>query len=481
MSRGIEELLAAAVDERARSLDGLRPAAGALARTRSRVRRRRAVRHSVETGVGVAAVGVVGVALWWGGARPDAPLPPSGSTAPAPATPTPAPSPAPSSATRAPTPAAAPGLPPALPAPDDLLARVGPGWTLTVYRSVPAGADPLAAPTAHAVLAVAPDGTRYRLADLPAELGVRVLHWRAGDESARVSWGPFATDDMTTGWLDLRTGDLVTDAPDLPRAPDLPGASYLADVGDSGELWLAGVDGDAWSLYVVPASGEPRALGEVDGAVSVASVSPDDSRVAWATAAAPGQALVVVDVATGDRTQVPLDAPDGECSVLGWLDDASVLASCFDYTGDGPVVDWDPRLERIGVDDGSVARVQDIGVGDPFVPSFSHGAHTADGTVAFPAFTLTADLGMASVCANSVWSWGPDGLQEVRPTGDDVLGVGAAGDDVLVESTTGCMQGAAPSTLTAHAPGASGTATILAPVPDDGAWSTALVSWTPAD
>ncbi len=460
MTRDIADLLADAVDDRARSLSGLLPTPAAFALTRARIRRRRIVRHSVETGVGIAASGAVAAGAWLGAHMDRAPAPPAQSPSTS-ATPTPAPTSTPTSepTTSGPavTPTASPGLPAALPAPDGLLATTGPGWVLAAYRSAPA--DPgSAAAVVHAVLAVAPDGTRYRLVDLPADRSVELLDWHAGDTRARVSYGPWGVDGSLTGWLDLRTGTLTRDDLALPA-----GRVYEARLDDGTTLWTANLDPGPVQLWAVPAGGTARLVGQLGDHWTKPRLSLSQTRVA---ALAPtADSVVVLDLATGARSTVDLAVPGGECALLGWLDDRSVLVSCFDHAGPDPIVQRNPRLVRVDVDSATLTTLTKLGVGEPFALNGVIGVSVRPGTLAFPAYTLDAVIPMGDVCPNSVWEWSGSGLHQVAvPQGSDTFGLVAAGGNLYVAASSGCAARITPPELTLVAP--DGGTTVLAPPPD---------------
>jgi hypothetical protein len=475
VTRDIADLLADAVEDRARSLSGLLPTPAAFARTRARIRRRRVVRHSVEAGVGIAASGAVAAGAWFGAHVDRAPAPPAQSPSTS-ATPTPAPtSPTPTgSATTGPTtsaePSAAPGLPSALPAPDGLLATTGPGWVLAVYRSAPA--DPTsAAAVVHALLAIAPDGTRYRLLGLPPDQTVELLDWHASDARARVSYGPVGVGGNLTGWLDLRTGVLTRDEPALPAEH-----AYEARLDDGTTLWTANLDAGPIQLWATTDAGDARLVGQLGDTWTKPQVNPSQTRVAALTPTA--SSVIVLDLANGARSTVDLAVPGGECALLGWLDDRSVLVSCFDHSGPDPIVQRNPRLVRVDVDGGALTTLARLGVGQPFALNGVVGVIVRPGTVAFPAYTLDAVIPMGDVCPNSVWEWSGAGLQQV-PTaaGSDTFRLAAAGGDLYLEASSGCAARITPPSLTRVAPG--GGSTVLAPPPDPlaGAATQTSLSW----
>ncbi len=476
MTRDIADLLAGAVEERAEALVGLRPTPAAFALTRVRIRRRRTVRHSVEAGVGVAASGVVAAGVWFGMQLDRSPAPPvdtpTVAPTPGPTTPAPTPTPTPSpTATERPAPAL-PGQPSALLPPDDLLAHTGAGWVLAIYRSDPPDADPTTV-TSQALYAIAPDGTRYRLATTTDNVVLRLLDWQAGDGRARVAFGPPASEFVGVGWLDLRTGAMTPEAIDVPDDP-----LFVGRLDDGTELWQT-AQASPVRLYATTPGSPARLVGELGDSTMPVLVSAPETRVA--TLATDTRRLIALDLATGERRTV--DLGDGQmCTLLAWLDDASVLVQCFDPTGGERVVDWHPHLSTVNVDTGVVAEVESLGVGEPFVPVYSSGINLDHWTVAFPAYTLDDQVPTADVCTNGVWRWTPDGLRQLWAFGgsSDGMTLDTAGGSVFIEARPGCLSGLESDELVAVA--ADGAVRVVAPAPDavDGvAWLTDL-SWTPA-
>ena len=476
MTPDIADLLADAVEERARSLGDLRPTPAAFALTRVRIRRRRIVRHSTEAGLGIAASGVVVAGAWFGAHVDRTPTPPIQSPTTS-VSPTPSPTPSPTTEptsepttepttsappTAAPTATTSPGLPAALPAPDGLLATTGPGWVLTVYRSTPAGSTSAGA---NAVIAVAPDGTLYRLADLPADQNVELLDWHAGDTRAYASYGPGGS---LFGWLDLRTGALTRDEPALPA-----GHTFEARLDDGTTLWTTSSPVQLWA---VPNGGAARLVGQLGDFWTKPQVSPSQTRVA---ALAPtADSVVVLDLSTGQRRTVALAVPDGQCALLGWLDDSTLLTSCFDHSGPDPIVQRNPRLVSVGVDTGTLTVLAKAGVGQPLGLPGAVGVHVGPGAVAFPAYTLDAQIPMADVCSNSVWEWAGGALRRTTlPEGSDTFRLAAAGGDLYVAASAGCAARIAPPTLDRVAPSGDATALTPAPAPLAGADTTTTLSW----
>lgn len=479
MTRDIADLLADAVEERARSLGALRPTPAAFALTRIRIRRRRIVRHSVQAGVGAAAVGAVAVGAWFGTHvdRPPAFPAQTPSSTPGPTSgPTSAPStgvPTSPTPTVPVTPTVTPGLPSTSLAPDGLLARTGPGWVLAAYRSTPANGTGSAA-AVHAVVAIAPDGTRYRLADLPAGQDVALADWRGGQDRALVSYGPSGIDGSFTGWLDLRTGALTQVDPGVPADRALETV-----LPDGTQLWSTNLTAGPVELWAVPQGGPARLVGQLADHWTSLRVSPAGARVAALTPTA--DAVLVLDVTTGARRTANLAVPGGGCTLLGWLDETSVLVSCVDYAGPDPIVQRNPRLVRVDVDAGTTSVLARLGVGQPFALNGVVGVTVAPGTVAFSAYTLDAVIPMADVCPNSVWEWTAGTLRQVAlPGGGDTFRLAAAGGDLYLASSSGCTVGTGAPVLSHLAP--DGSTTVLAPAPEPlvGVETSTSLSWVVA-
>ena len=106
-----------------------------------------------------------------------------------------------------------------------------------------------------------------------------------------------------------------------------------------------------------------RTIGSLGSSTARPSVSPDGRLIASDTASA--DEVVVVDVVDGTRTQIPYGQPNAQCSTVAWLDATGVLAQCFDYTGGGGPLEWNPRLVRADLD-GAVTVVRQQVAGDPF-------------------------------------------------------------------------------------------------------------------
>ena len=237
MERDLTDFMHANVQAREESMAELAPSAGVLAGTVRRVKRRRAVRHSVQ-GVGAGATVAVVAGASWFGLRSQDPVPPAVSPSPTvttpPTTPTPSPTPTPT-----PTPTETPVTPPPVPTsfgqPDaepitpSVLAQSKPGWVLAMYTPsyVTEGSDEWV--SGQSVLyAASPSGDRYQVLELPsgADEIAQVIHWKAGESRALVQLiaGPHR-------YLDLLTGALSP----VPGAPEE--GRWLGVVSTGNTVW----------------------------------------------------------------------------------------------------------------------------------------------------------------------------------------------------------------------------------------------------
>lgn len=452
MTRDLSDLMADALDAQEREIAGITPASAALARTVRRVRHRRIVRHSAESSVAVAAVAGIVTAGWLGTRGTQNPPPPAQTPSPTVVTPSPTPTPTP-----APSPITAPGMPSALPLPTGLLGTPTPGWVLTTYRPA-SSAD--GAVAGQYVLLVSPSGERYLVADLSTAAAVQLVSWQSGATTARV------LTDGAPATLDLATGTLTPDPRRLPA-----GATFVTAAAGGAEVWITPVDGPAApDTYVLPTEGDVRSIASLGSSAARPSVSPDGRLVATDTASA--DEVVVVDVVDGTRTAIPYGQPNAQCSTVAWIDATGLLAQCFDFTGGGGPLEWNPRLVRAGLD-GTVTTVRQQVEGDPFT-SAGAGTFVSDGVVAFAGVPLTPGLATANACPEGVYL--TDGTPVQLATG--TVGLAAADGSVYVAETPGCEATSLPTELTLH--GAAGTPVVLGPVPPGEGWAVGLSSWVVA-
>lgn len=481
MNRELADVMAAAVDARARSMGAETMARGDLDRVVTRVRRRRAVRHTTQAGVVVVAGAGIAAGGWFG-LRGHEPVPPA---TPTPTLTTPAPPPS-ATPTPTPEPIVEAGFPTALPLPDGLLAQTGPGWVLTLHRPTPATTDGTAGTAVgQAVFLVSPAGEQYRVVDVPTALAVSLEHWTAGSTTAQVMFGEFSVDGtadgLRPGTLDLLTGTVT--ARDLVLPDD---ARYLGQAAGGVELWTrrGAPDTEPGRLYAVPPDGSPRVVAEVPGTIVEPLVDPTGTRVASPTDDAAGARVVVV--ADGSAHDVDYSGAGDSCSTVAWLDAGHLLASCFDMTDGETLADWNPALYRVAVDgDPAPTLVSDLDRGDPFAEQYVPGTWVRDGVVAYPGLEVGDQGGLDLVCATGVYLVGPDGPALLQGPGDQdatLFEVRSAAGVVYVASGTGCVTGDySPTVLTAHDLG-TGTAVVVAPAPPGyGIGAQGLTSWVVAD
>lgn len=347
-------LLAGTENGIARVRAGAVPAPGVVSRTVQRVRRRRGLRHTRDTALGVVLAGAMGSAAWWAGASPDA-TPPAGTPSTS-SVPSASPSPTPGAhSAAAPVAVAVPQ-----PVPAGVLDATTPGWILSVSTQVrPGTMDVWTDEDSRTVLhLVSPTGERTTLLHLSLPwTSVSVLDWEAGRSQALVALAGRDVEGPVFGTLDLRTGELAA----LPRLDWMH--QYVGRAGTGDTLWLtapapAGVDPERASpMYPPPvrvvndeasagAEGDPLAAvpyGEGAGIRLVAAapdgpvrdlgesglrrptVSPDG---AWAVVVDTAGAPHAVDVATGERHALTGLPTDPGCLDAGWSGDHEVLVAC---------------------------------------------------------------------------------------------------------------------------------------------------------
>ena len=377
------------------------------------IRRRRRRRHAAEV-LGVSALVLVLAAGGWAGLSRDATPQPAQSTSP---TPSPVPTP---DADAAPQPAPdAPGLLPALVMPPGTLEASTPGWVLTVQqpRTPSQTGDGSFTTTAHVVDTVAPDGTRYRVVNLPLEPAVDLVRWDAGTTEALVT--TYAEDERAVERLDLLTGDLV------PLA-GLAGVSEHVGRTPAGlDVWIGATESE---LLVHDGSAVVRDLPFVRGPV----LEPSGARVAGTL----DGVVVTVDVATGEVTEV---APptDVDCQVLAWHG-ADLVVWCLGWEGSAPV---STEVFRIAAD-GSDVEGESLGLPVDRLPA-QRALPLADGRLAVQhSFDVECTRGWGLLDAEA------GTLQDVPldvagvPAGEASVRVqGVAGDVVLLTVGDACSGG----------------------------------------
>ncbi|GIG20690.1 hypothetical protein Cch01nite_14140 [Cellulomonas chitinilytica] len=478
MTRDLIDLMHANVEARERSIAGIQPADGTLAVTARRVRRKRAVRRTLQSG-GVAALAVVLGGASWFGLR--------GHEEPAPAlTPTSSPTP---SATPSPTPSATaapvvldeiPGLPPTQALPPGLLERTTPGWVLTIHRpEVPwdgRGLQP--GPVRHTVVLVSPTGDRYRVVDLPLDRSVTVLHWDAGSTTAVVTifgTGGLAEGSEARAELDLTTGTLTPTPVDLGEYAG--GPHYVGLAADGAELWSTATSTDAYTADVYRRTDDGTL--ELVGGMGMLAVL--DAEGKWlATDDGLDGGFAILDVVHGGRTELDFGVPGRSCDVVGWAEARSLLALCADADPEG--MDYPPRrnatLYRVDVSGASTrtTELQRFPDDEPY-PAMWRGSSLGDGRVAFEMVSRGGD---ACLAGTSLW----DGARVVplQDGGDTMFSTAAVGGVVFVAAQPSCQE-AGRTDLTAYDL-ASGSSVVLAPEPaptvDVPEWAIGLETWAVA-
>ncbi|WP_273652913.1 hypothetical protein [Cellulomonas fimi] len=476
MTRDLTDLMHENVAARESSMAGLEPTASVLAGTARRVRRRRALRRTLQVGGAGTAVVVLGAASWLGWQQREAPVPADTPTPSASATPR-------SSATPAPSPTASatldeiPGLPPTTALPPGLLAATTPGWVLTVYRSEPSQHD-LQVPVAlvNTVVLVSPTGERYRVVDLPLDTAVSLLRWDAGSTTAVVSIdsvGGASSAREPRAELDLETGTLTPTPLDLNRYADGPWYHGLTADGD--ELWSNATSTDAATSDVFRRT-DDGALELVGGlGLHAPLLDPTKTRIAtsvWGY----DTLLAVIDVRDGHRTELEYGVPGKRCDAVSWLDEGSLLVVCADRTIVGSEeVAADAALYRFDIAGAStqVTLLQQLADGEP-IPERWGGATLTGGRTVVRMVERGAD---ACDAGAAVW----DGRRLVplldAPAGS--VDVTAAGGVAYVRSRSSCQE-ATPAVLTAYDVDA-GTSVVVAPQPEPTAdvpqWAVGMSSW----
>lgn len=429
--RDLGDLMWSAVDDRARTLDGLVPDAAELGDLRARVRRGRTVRRVREAAVALPVVAAVAAAGWFGlGRLTDAPPVPPATPDVVEPSPDQVPTPEPDDELVLGDPITEPGLPPYHAMPEGLLDRVGPGWVVASAAPRSAWDQP---PTSETVFLVSPEGVRFAALrfDLPAGEERWVEHvpvqWDGGRqvvvatvENWRDEYGNVVSEARDTVLLDLETGE--TSGPVTVEPPD-----------------------DGWG-YLTSPTGRLVVGRAHDTAFTLDPTTPDDRLVEYGVA---GRV----------------------CSALGWYDAESLLAHCVDAAAvdvDGYVADLagvEGGLHRVWVDSSTPpVELQALDpVAGPWPFGFS-GTWVRDGVVAFPS----ADGPTAYACYGGVDVWRDGRLERLQgpgERGDNAFRVQAAEGRVYVEAAPACSGDAQPSSITAHDLDA-GTATVLWPVVD---------------
>lgn len=497
MERELSDVMAEAVAARERALTGLTPAAAAMDGMRSRVRRRRGVRHGLQALAVVPVVGAVVFAASLAGQDP-APVPPVQTESPAPtpeptttSEPTPVPTP---SAPELGAPVLEPGLPPFHEAPDGILDEAGPGWFLVTWQTYQLDGEAYA-PSDTSVLLVDPVGTRYRLLTLPVERPPAgsggwwtrhvVVDWEAGASTAVVRvpedpiaiGGSFATLDLLSGALQP-----VSTGPDRVWFDEL---EIAASTPDGTRLWRSPTDDS--TLLTVTRGEQVR---QIDTGVIVRAVEPSpDGSLVWVGGGWLDDGAVV-DLGTGSVVAVlPLgETASGWCQFAGWWAADAVLQTCSDtelFSEDG--TSFAPETVRLVTADvaqlasGTSTPIRTLS-SDDVAPFGWDSANVGDGVVAVGG-AAAEQLGSPDVCPEGAWLIDASGARQidVGHPGDAAYSqveFGRTPGHLVVLSSPSCHEAVGPDRLVAYDV-ASATVIDLAGSPhgDDGTYFGGPVSW----
>lgn len=418
----------------------------------SKARGRRVRRHTAQSFAAVGAVAVLGTVAWLGLHRADTPQPAVTPTVSPSPTSTPSSTPTPT-ASSAPVAVERPGMPPMLALDDDVLARVGSGWTVVQYGPTTGDAELADGTRIVPVLALAsPEGVLYHVRD-DVYLGLDSFAW---DGSPTV---PVAVQPGIRGLLDLRTGEVV----DAPRTD--VGANAYPHPSDVVELWIE--DGEDRSrMWVVRPDGEAHLVtSDLPGFAGGGTTVNPDGTLALVEGA---DRTVVVDLVAGGARPVTLAPAGTTCATVGWQSRTDVLLVCAE--GDTPP--WGATLPdglmlvRVDVAAGTAPVVlRDLRAGD-LVPS--DGVLLPDGRVVAKAWVHgSAPEGYLDYgCRERVAAW-RDGVEEAV---DLALPfrfhrVATSGGRLHVVSFDACGGDGGPIGLVVHDPTTGMTATLL-PGPD---------------
>ena len=466
--RDLTDVLGAAVDARALALDGLEPAAG-LAGLRTRVRRRRAVRHTVEAVAVLPVVAAVGVGGWLllGDRHPVPPVvSPNPTSTPTDTAPDPTPTPTPTPTIARGDPITEPGLPTYYEMPEGLLERATTGWVLAAYEPRVEGDD--AAPTTAVVVLASPDGLAYEVTRWDPRAGqadgswvlTDLLDWRAGDTTALVT--------QTVVGADGRWGSAVVCEVDL-----LTGAVHevsgheddrLVAAGDTVRVWY---DAATQTLTFESSAGTPTLKVEHWEAV----LSPDERYALVYT----GDGTRVLDVASGEAVGPTLpERPEGWCEPISWWTASSLLLECLDQdpgAWEGLTLELHPRLVTLplgAASDEAGTQLLALGLGDPMPHSWGT-AWVADGVVVVEAARIEDWLRpYLETCSDGAYLL-RDGTFTELPRTDtrDFINnflPSAAGGRIVVGSMGGCAGDPTPSVITGYDP-ADLSATVMLGLP----------------
>ncbi|ADG76572.1 hypothetical protein Cfla_3704 [Cellulomonas flavigena DSM 20109] len=399
------------------------------------IRRRRRRRHAAEV-LGVSAlVLVLGAGGWLGLARDGTPQPAESTS------PTPEPSAGPTS-DAAPD---APGLEPALVMPPGTLETATPGWVLTVQRPVALSesGDGMPEASANVVDAVAPDGTRYRVLDLPLGPTVDLVGWEAGTTEATVSVDEDG--ERTAARLDLLTGEITA-------LTELAGMEVRVGTTSAGlDVWVGELEA---GLAVYDGTTVVRELPFVRGPV----LDPAGTRVAGTV----DGSLATVDVTSGQVTD--LVTPSEDCHVLAW-EASGLLVTCLGWEESAPAVS---EVLRFDADDPRAAGVP-LDLPASTLP-YSSGGRIGDGRLVVQhTFDVecTRGWGLLDPMAGTLQDlpFPAEGI----PAGEASVRVQqVAGDVVLLTVGDACSGGGGPLRVLTYDVATGTTTQIASPPSSDG-------------
>lgn len=464
--RDLADFMNDALAERSGSLSDL-PTTSVGERVRRKVRFRRARRHTLEAGGVAAIVAVLGTATWLGTNGRHDPVP---AVSPTTSTPSPTPSPTPSDT----SPAVAdeiPGLPPTYAMPPGLLERTTTGWVLSIYRS---DGNSDTGQVTYTVVLGSPEGTLYRVLDLPADPTMNVVleRWDAGSATAVVhtSSSLDSTDDNPRAILDLATGTVTPDDRGMQAH-----AQYVGQDASGAELWIQPAYASLSSvadaeLLTIREGTRAQSVATLSGAYGPILVNPTGTRAVFHM----GAFLGAVDLATQSVVTADYGIEGMECGVVGWTDAVTVLVSCWDN------VNWSPDAGLWTIDVASdprrTAHVRDLAESDAR-PAVWGGAWVSDGVLAAPSYPSQDQNG----CPEGVSTWASglptvvaDGHGKVHWTATVVDGV------IYASYATSCGE-VWPAAVEAFP--ADGGSIVLLPLPTpdpDGREWNGMTSWVPA-
>jgi hypothetical protein len=215
-------------------------------------------------------------------------------------------------------------MPDALPLPDGVWERTGPGWVLASYEP---SRDATGVLGPQVIYLVSPDGSRYRVLDVARDAPIHLRSWSAGDTRAYIdgcSTSSCPSGSQSTAVLDLTTGrvsSLGALGDDGTVVATLPGSrrvwSQASGTGVVEHNGIASPFGEHWSPWTVSPAGDYVSLHT--------QVSDTLGNTRNLTAIA----------ATVDGALVPLPGldPAWSCFPDQWVDPTQLLIGCTTSEG----------------------------------------------------------------------------------------------------------------------------------------------------